>query len=1265
MRTPRILTGLVFAVALPLLLLTPPAAASFCSNPVSPTHGPGAGSSPPECPPEGCPNDCKKCTNSPIYAGKGVYGKSFVDLLVPTVGSPIEVRRTYLSSRPVDGPNGVGWIPSLGARLQVGVYVKGWRLRYQRLASVFLPGGNRLVFEEQLDRSWLQRESGHDSLTSNPDGTWDFSPAGSREVFHFSASGALLWSRDENGNQTEYIYDGNGRLERIADASGSGRYLDVYWGPDGRISTVVDSAGREVSYSYDPDGTLATVEDPVGRLTRYEYTPGRFSPLLTRIKDHWNRVLTEITYTSGDKTQTYTENGETFTYTYQSATTTLKRDSAGNTLTFTMDAKGWFITDRAAPAGSGGGTKHTDFNADGSVRQVQDEAGVWTAYTYDTDGKVLTVTRDSGGSLAVRNDYTYDPAFPEKVASVTPMNPASGLRNPDWQGWRYDYYPEGSPSPGSLFNTYRVRYDGTTDTVATYEYDSNGRVTSQSSFSGPVTDYTYDQEGNLWTVTAPANNDSGTRPVTTYGYDALGRVTSVTDPQGQVTSYTYDALGRVLTVTLPKPTAGSPLNFVTTYTYDQYDASTGLVFTHVTDPNQKVTRLGYDQFGRLVRTVDAATNATVYGYTNDLLTSITDANGNVTGYDYDALKRLETTTFPDNATETYTYYPDGLLHTKADRNGVTVTYTYDHHKRLVTKSYSSGGSVGFTYQGQKLTQVDDTTTTPAETQMLGYDDAYRVSSVTQGPRGTLTYTYGLDDRVETATIGGGPTTTYGYHPDGSVWTLNWTPVGGSFSYFYLLNGQHERVSFPNGQTRNYSYDDQGRLTQITNALGATTLSATGYGYDVDPQTGQATLLGQRTTQTVTLPHQGLSAVQVGYGYDALYQLTLAQYPAPAPFNGELHGWAYDGIGNRTTQTVNGTPQTYTYFKNASNPLNGQRLQSDGTRTYGYDDAGNATSVSGSQTLTLGYDADNRLESLAGDVAASYTYDYQGRRTSKTVAGTTTTYLYDGLNVVAETTSGQTRYFLNGAGIDEPLATSRMGRPAYFSVDGLGSVVATNNSAGTVSHSVVFDAWGNVRAESGTRTHPFTYTGRELGEAGLHFYRARYYQPGIGRFTQEDPLRAIDPSFPSEYRYVRNSPISLADPLGLYTLKLRRHGPIYNKFQVERECIVEGATGIRNCTTWANWRITCKCKCDPGGFFSAEAVGEVDATILMTAKNAKSQAHEEGHIKQIGGWFEDYLRGIEGMDFSDETECNRFCGRQHGIFHGLYPKWARDSQKDLG
>lgn len=106
--------------------------------------------------------------------------------------------------------------------------------------------------------------------------------------------------------------------------------------------------------------------------------------------------------------------------------------------------------------------------------------------------------------------------------------------------------------------------------------------------------------------------------------------------------------------------------------------------------------------------------------------------------------------------------------------------------------------------------------------------------------------------------------------------------------------------------------------------------------------------------------------------------------------------------------------------------------------------------------------------------------------------------------------------------------SKAGQISYLVPDGLGSVVATSDPTGTVTHSVVFDAWGNAKSEVGTRTHPFTYTGREVGEAGMLFYRARYYLPSIGKLTQEDPIRR---SLWSGYSYVLNRPSTDIDPSG--------------------------------------------------------------------------------------------------------------------------------------
>jgi RHS repeat-associated protein len=362
------------------------------------------------------------------------------------------------------------------------------------------------------------------------------------------------------------------------------------------------------------------------------------------------------------------------------------------------------------------------------------------------------------------------------------------------------------------------------------------------------------------------------------------------------------------------------------------------------------------------------------------------------------------------------------------------------------------------------------------------------------------------------------------------------------------------VTFPNGGTRNLFYDDQGRLLELSNLDPvAGNLATYGYAYDRNHSTGLDTMLGQRTSLTSTVPSQGLSGALTKYYYDNLYQLNRVDYPAGAPWNGEVHSWTYDAIGNRLTNTVNATTQTYSYQKLGSNPLNWQRLLSDGVNTYTYAAEGTVESRTGpGGTYWFTLDAGNRLSGISGPETASYGYDYQGRRRSKTVGGVTTKYLYNGLNLIGELGNSPADY-LFGPGIDEPLAMSRGGQVSYYITDALGSVDALTNTSGTVQNTYLYDAWGQTRSQTGSLVNPFTYTAREIGEAGSLFYRARYLSPAVGRFLAEDPLSNLSPGLPSElilgtplrtlaallspgevpaYAYVTSQPVSLRDPTGL-------------------------------------------------------------------------------------------------------------------------------------
>lgn len=1097
---------------------------NWCNNPV-PTPKPTPRPTPaPPCEPK----ECDKCKRSPCYVGSGTYETKADDLIVKTTGFPLQTGRSYQSSLAIDGPLGFGWSSSLVVRIFYAVYLFAAPSTYQKEADIVMPDGARYSFKDTGTGVFTPPMGRYDTLIRNADQSFDMILQRSQSVLHFDPTGNLASMTDDYGNVLQWVYDGNGRLQRVQDAGGSGRYFDVFWGADGRLSSVRDSSGRQIQYLYNASGALSSATDAASRTTTYSYVQGRFSPLLSRISDPWGRVITDITYDTGDRVRTYTEAGETYTYTYAylgNSAVTAKTDSQGNRFIYPFNGVG-LVSDTTPPSG-GGGPTHTDYYPDGSVQQFIDAVGVKSFNTYTANGSPLTVTKDYQGPSSVRYDYAYDPHFPAKPISITPKKPTTGQVDPNWQAWRYDYYQAGDPAPGALHHVFRVHDDGTTlDTMATYEYDSQGRITHQTGPTGGMTDYAYDGAGNLTTVTAPANNDLGIRPVTTSGYDSLGRATSLTDPMSHSTTYAFDTLDRVISLTLPKPSAISSLTFTTTYAYDNYDSPSLLLFIHVTDPNARIRKQGYDQYGQLVRSIDSQGNTTAYAHTRGVLTSMTDSNGNISNYAYDSGRRMTSTIFPDNAIESYSYTGDNLLSQKTDRKNQTITYSYDHFKRLASKGYPNSTSFTCTYQGQKLTQIVDTSVSPSETHTLTYDTAYRLESETQATRGTISRQYNVDDTVASYSVQSGPTATYGYYPDGSLDTIGWTPVSGNFKYAYTPTGQYQTILFPSGQTRNLSYDDQGRLTQLANlASGGANLATYGYGYDLNQGTGAFDMLGQRVSMTATVPSQGLSNSLFKYEYDSLYELKKVTYPAAAPYSGEVHSWTYDAIGNRQTNTVNGSTQTYIYQKIGANPSNWQRLLSDGSNSYTYDANGSTAAKTG---LAFVWNADNRLTGISGAVPAIYGYDYQGRRASK-IVGLATTYLYDGLNLVQEQGAAPADYLI-GPGIDEPLAISRGGQVYYYATDSLGSVAAIADSSGAVQNTYLYDAWGQVKSQTGTLSNPFTYTAREAGEIAINFYRARYYSPGIGRFLQEDPVRSA--AGPSWFTYVLNRPARFRDPAGL-------------------------------------------------------------------------------------------------------------------------------------
>jgi RHS repeat-associated protein len=197
----------------------------------------------------------------------------------------------------------------------------------------------------------------------------------------------------------------------------------------------------------------------------------------------------------------------------------------------------------------------------------------------------------------------------------------------------------------------------------------------------------------------------------------------------------------------------------------------------------------------------------------------------------------------------------------------------------------------------------------------------------------------------------------------------------------------------------------------------------------------------------------------------------------------------------------------------------------GATTLTYDLNGNLT---GDGTTTYTWNARNQLVGISG--GTSFVYDAAGRRQSKTLGGTTTAFLHDGLNPVQEQAGTTLTNLLTGLGIDEFYRRTDGTTAETFFTDALGTTVALTDGSGTITASYTYEAFG-ATAVTGTTTNAYDYTGRESDGTGLKYYRARYYHPGLQRFISEDPIRLLsgDPNF---YAYVGNDPLDFIDPLGL-------------------------------------------------------------------------------------------------------------------------------------
>jgi RHS repeat-associated protein len=253
-----------------------------------------------------------------------------------------------------------------------------------------------------------------------------------------------------------------------------------------------------------------------------------------------------------------------------------------------------------------------------------------------------------------------------------------------------------------------------------------------------------------------------------------------------------------------------------------------------------------------------------------------------------------------------------------------------------------------------------------------------------------------------------------------------------------------------------------------------------------------------------------------YGYDALGRLTSASGP-----DGD-HSFAYDPVGNRTGVTVNGVGMTATFDR-------ADRITASGATSITVNAAGNLTARGAD---SFAYDAANRLTSATvGGSGETYSYNGDGVRASRTVgANPVIGYVSDVNRDLPVTLDDGTRKYVWGLGLAYAVSGSSV---EVVHADRLGSVRAITDGSGSVVASYRTDAWGNATTQTGSSTQPYGFTGEPVDASGLVYLRARYYDPGLGRFMTRDAWAGAPchPQSLNRYAYASSDPTNLGDPSG--------------------------------------------------------------------------------------------------------------------------------------
>ena len=506
--------------------------------------------------------------------------------------------------------------------------------------------------------------------------------------------------------------------------------------------------------------------------------------------------------------------------------------------------------------------------------------------------------------------------------------------------------------------------------------------------------------------------------------------------------------------------------------------------------------------------------------------------------------------------ETYTYDCNSNLTKTIDKNGNILKNTYDNKNRLTertAKEKKTGKETVHTYRYNAYGDV----TVQDDTQFVYGDVSGQVTKettkLTKNKDVIKNYTHDSNGNKSTFSVKAGEDTklSLSYEYDGSSRLISVKDSEGNraVSYAYDTEGSLSERQAANGLKTTYGYDYQNRLTSMTNETGKGVVSKYSSTYLKN---------GQKAEEVSTVMDKNGKSTKktAAYTYDMLGRITRETKTGREDIS-----YTYDANNNRKQMTIGNKTTAYQYNKN-DELLRTDTLHTDTEKNdvviYKNDKNGNQlATVNRSEIpteakdtsyidvdVTLGdnqlndnvvnhYNALNQLtETLTKNYKVSFTYDAEGLRTGKTVNGEKTVYVWDGDQVVMELSKGgavQKRYIRGNDLVyaDKGENTEK----TYYVTDMHGNVVQLLDESGNVTKTYEYDSFGNEVKPEKKDENPYRYCGEYYDKETEEVYlRARYYEPGVGRFITRDTYtgESDEPLSLHLYTYCANDGVNYVD-----------------------------------------------------------------------------------------------------------------------------------------